>query len=186
MCLADCVIIVTVTLIHSLSLSLSPEWSDFYAQTYRRVGRLVGAFYDANGCPTEQVRFVEEQLKKQQQESVDDQYENELFPPCNLEYNNAKKETKFWCTKQSGGIARDWVGVPRQLFNLKNKQDFRCACIRDFGPETKNAIEYADEESVEPKNDQKQQDVGDLNNRRVREFAGCGAKATECIVKDKP
>lgn len=54
----------------------------------------MGAFYDQNGCPTEQVRFVEEQLEKAKQENLDEQYENELFPPCNLEYNNQKKETR--------------------------------------------------------------------------------------------
>lgn len=70
--------------------------------------------------------------------------------------------------------------MPRQLFKLKNKQDFRCACVRDFGPETKNAIEYADEEK--PETDQQ---VGDLNHPRVREFATCDPKAIECIVKDK-
>lgn len=80
---------------HSPNTSISlPEWSDFYAQNYRRVGRLVGAFYDQNGCPTGQVSFVEEQLEKAKQANLDDQYENELFPPCNLEYNNQKKETR--------------------------------------------------------------------------------------------
>ena len=90
---------------------------------------------------------------------------------------------RFWCTKQSGGIAREWIGVPRQLFNLKNnKKDFRCACVRDFGEETKNAIEYADEVSTKEK---KEQNVGDLLNPRVREFVNCPAKATECIIKEK-
>ena len=55
---------------------------------------MVGAFYDQNGCPTEQVRFVAEQLENAKQENLDEQYENELFPPCNLEYNNLKKETR--------------------------------------------------------------------------------------------
>lgn len=69
------------------------EWSDFYEKTYRRVGRLVGAFYDQNGCPTKQVRFVEEQLEKSNQVNLDDQYENEMYPPCNTEWNQQKKET---------------------------------------------------------------------------------------------
>lgn len=75
--------------------------------------------------------------------------------------------------------------MPRQLFNLKNKQDFRCACVRDFGPETKNAIEYADEEAQDDKQ-QTEQQVGDLNHPRVREFSTCSPTATECIVKEKP
>ena len=76
--------------------------------------------------------------------------------------------------------------MPRQLFNPKNKQDFRCACIRDFGPETKNAIEYADEEDDAKDRKSTEQNVGDLNNPRVREFTACSPKASECIVKDKP
>jgi len=158
------------------------EWSDFYEKSYRRVGRLVGAFYDQNGCPTEQVRFVEEQLEKAASDNLDDQYENELYPPCNMEFDQKKKETKFSCTKLSGGIKREWVGVPRQLFSLKNKKDFRCACVRDFGPETKVSIEYADEGEDEPRQEEY---VGDLKNPRVREFEGCPAKATECVVKNK-
>lgn len=107
------------------------EWSDFYEKSYRRVGRLVGGFYDQNGCPTQQVRFVDEQLEKASEENLDEQYENELYPSCNTEWNQNKKETSrlyaktvcwlgkssnclilfligFWCTKQSGGVQRDW------------------------------------------------------------------------------
>ena len=83
-----------LTGLKSESFSGVREWSDFYLRTYRRVGRLVGAFYDQNGCPTKQIEFLEEQLEKLNQNNLDEQYENELFPPCNTEWDNKKKETR--------------------------------------------------------------------------------------------
>ena len=32
-----------------------------------------------------------------------------------------------WCTLKSGGVTRDWVGVPRQLATAGGKS--RCACV---------------------------------------------------------
>ena len=46
----------------------------------------------------------------------------------------------------SGGIQRDWVGVPRQLFEPSTKS-FRCACINENelnGPRKGNLKEYPD------------------------------------------
>ena len=37
------------------------------------------------------------------------------FPPCNMEYK-VDKGTRFWCTKQSGGIERDLAG--KLIYNL--------------------------------------------------------------------
>lgn len=62
--------------------------------------------------------------------------------------------------------------------------------MRDFGPETKNAIEYADEEDSDQvyagrTANTQEYSVGDLNNPRVREFEGCARDSTECIIKDQ-
>ena len=38
--------------------------------------------------------------------------EKQMFPPCNVEWSQAEG-SRLWCTKKSGGITRDWVGVPR-------------------------------------------------------------------------
>ena len=35
-----------------------------------------------------------------------------------------------WLLRCSGGVARNWVGVPRQYFTGGRK---RCACVRDVG-----------------------------------------------------
>jgi hypothetical protein len=50
------------------------------------------------------------------------------YPPCNVEWD-AERGTRVWCTEKSGGISRDWVGVPRQLY-LPGSQDYRCACVK--------------------------------------------------------
>jgi hypothetical protein len=41
--------------------------------------------------------------------------EEKIFPPCNTEWSSAKG-LNVWCTNKSGGIDRDWVGVPRRYF----------------------------------------------------------------------
>lgn len=61
---------------------------------------------------------------KQQEEAQNFQ---RSFPPCNMEYK-VSKGTRFWCTKQSGGIERDWAGYPIQLFNQDTKT-FSCVCV---------------------------------------------------------
>lgn len=57
----------------------------------------------------------------------DEQNFQQEFPPCNMEYK-VNKGTRFWCTKQSGGIERDWAGYPIQLFNQDTKT-FSCVCM---------------------------------------------------------
>lgn len=57
----------------------------------------------------------------------------------------------------SGGVKRNWIGVPR-IFNERegNKDGSRCACVR-------------------PK---------DLSDPRVKEYANCAKSASECRVKE--
>lgn len=59
----------------------------------------------------------------------------------------------------SGGIDRDWVGVPRMLFETAGAQgSYRCACIE------LNSKEYEE------------------NKARLREYDGCEKYATKCNV----
>ena len=43
---------------------------------------------------------------------IENDVEKQMFPPCNVEWSQAEG-SRLWCTKKSGGITRDWVGVPR-------------------------------------------------------------------------
>ncbi|XP_070491849.1 neuferricin [Chironomus tepperi] len=116
---------------HVLSLSPSElvslkKWRDFYADNYDFVGRLIGRFYEVDGNPTEYFWSIDRKIQfgiKQQEEEKNFHRE---FPPCNMEYKK-DKGTRFWCTKQSGGIDRDWAGYPIQLFNQDSKT-YSCVC----------------------------------------------------------
>jgi hypothetical protein len=61
-------------------------------------------------------------------EKADEDVFKEKYPQCNVEY---KPETgsRVWCSKASGGIQRDWVGVPRSLYFVDSNK-IRCACVR--------------------------------------------------------
>ncbi|XP_013768193.1 neuferricin isoform X2 [Pundamilia nyererei] len=37
---------------------------------------------------------------------------------------------RFWCSTKSGGVARHWAGVPRQLFS-PGSSGVRCVCVED-------------------------------------------------------
>ena len=52
--------------------------------------------------------------------------EKRLFPACNSKWT-AAEGNEVWCTLKSGGVARDWVGVPRLLAAAGGKS--RCACV---------------------------------------------------------
>lgn len=56
----------------------------------------------------------------------------QVFPPCNSEW---KKDTggRVWCSTKSGGVTRDWVGVPR-IYTDPTARGSRCACVKNFGP----------------------------------------------------
>lgn len=105
------------------------NWKKFYDKDYTFVGLLVGRYYDANGHKTDYMTGVEHQIQiaideKSQAESVRQQY-----PPCNIEWK-AEIGTRVWCSYQSGGTKRDWIGVPRKFFQV-GQTDFRCACVPD-------------------------------------------------------
>ena len=86
-----------------------------------------------------------------------------MFPGCNSEWSKAKGH-RVWCTKKSGGIERDWVGVPRKLFYPGRKE--RCACVRTSGPP-----------STDPS---AKSDVGDLENPHLNEYKECRPEEASC------
>lgn len=47
----------------------------------------------------------------------------------------------------SGGIERDWVGVPRQLY-APGSGSYRCACVQEHNKNLANLKEYHDCEST--------------------------------------
>ena len=77
--------------------------------------------------------------------------------------------SRFWCTPRSGGVVREWAGVPRRLFYPG--REARCACVRPRGaPSTDPGDRRADR--------------GDLDNPHLQEYAGCEPDSRECRSKE--
>jgi len=139
------------------------EWSSFYNKDYTKVGLVSGNFYTPAGLPTPAWHALQASIEEARQDRDKHDVEKNMFPPCNVEWTQAKG-SRFWCTNKSGGVARSWVGVPRQLF-YPGRQP-RCACVRDRGPP-----------SVDPS---APSDTGDLDSPHVKAYPGCEGKLTEC------
>ena len=139
------------------------EWSSFYEKDYKRVGLLAGTFYDAQGKPTQHKKDLQKWIEQAHKDKDKDDVEKQMFPPCNVEWSK-EEGSRYWCTLKSGGISRDWRGVPRQLFYPG--QQPRCACVRDQGaPSTDPGAKT---------------DRGDLDSPHVKQYPGCQPTSWEC------
>lgn len=145
------------------------NWLSFYQKNYAAVGKLVGHFYDEDGNPTKALEdalaVIDAGLKLKEQRHE----ENKQFPPCNSEFNSGA--SRFWCSKNSGGIQRDWVGVPRQLY-LAGYDGYRCVCVRTTGPPSENV------------DSEEHNDRGDLDNPSLKEYKDCNPLFDWCLLKE--
>lgn len=136
------------------------EWIPTYRKEYRYVGKLAGTFYDNEGKPLPAMKKVKTLLKKAKEDKKKDEEDKKKFPPCNSSWSK-EGGSYVWCSNQSGGIARDWVGVPRQRFFTAGKDGTRdpmCVCVREEL----------------------------LNDPMLRVYAGCDPKATKCATELGP
>lgn len=131
------------------------SWASFYSSSYPILGRLEGMFFDSRGCQTPELTRVYGMFERVENEKSVQQEEENVFPECNSEWNSETKKGKVWCTTKSGGIERDWIGVPR-LYSKGESQ--RCAC---FNQDSEDAKEIGKFMSLYP---------------------GCKADATECVL----
>ena len=88
------------------------EWSSFYQKDYIKVRVVSGTFYDSEGGVTQHWRYLQDWTAQAHLDKDQDDVEKQMFPPCNMEWSQAEG-SRFWCTSKSGGINRDWKGVPR-------------------------------------------------------------------------
>jgi len=88
------------------------EWSSFYQKDYTKVGVVSGTFYDGEGGVTQHWKDLQDWIAQAHLDKDKDDVEKQMFPPCNVEWSQAEG-SRFWCTTKSGGITRDWKGVPR-------------------------------------------------------------------------
>ncbi|XP_047923877.1 neuferricin isoform X2 [Anser cygnoides] len=131
-------------------------------------GKLVGRFYDENGAPTEALRQAEAAMEEGLKLKAESDRRKEQFPPCNSEWSSAKG-SRFWCSRQSGGVNRDWIGVPRKLYT-PGSRGTQCVCVRTTGPP------WGQPDSTE------HSDRGDLDNPHLEEYDGCHPLAEQCVL----
>lgn len=105
------------------------QWKQFYDKDYTFVGLLTGRYYGIDGQKTEYMLKVEKQIDIAIAERERLKKLKVKYPPCNIEWK-VDTGTRVWCSAQSGGIDRDFVGVPRRMFEV-GKSEFRCACVPD-------------------------------------------------------
>ncbi|XP_059852886.1 neuferricin isoform X2 [Delphinus delphis] len=91
------------------------SWLSFYEKNYEFIGRVTGRFYGEDGLPTPELTQAEAMITKGLEANKQELKEKQKFPPCNAEWSSTRG-SRFWCSQRSGGVSRDWIGVPRKLF----------------------------------------------------------------------
>jgi hypothetical protein len=105
------------------------NWLEFYKKEYTVVGVVEGLYFDASGAATPATRDVEAMwhtvaAAKEEQAAL-----TTLFPPCDMTFTMGVGG-RVWCATNSGGIKRDWVGVPRLFFTPFSSEP-RCVCVHN-------------------------------------------------------
>ncbi|KZC04583.1 Neuferricin, partial [Dufourea novaeangliae] len=134
------------------------DWLQFYNENYIYKGKLNGRYYSEDGTPTEESYNVQRMLKHAKERESEEGHRKRMFPPCNVEWN-PDSGTVVWCSKKSGGIEREWFGVPRMLFESPNSQQYRCACVK------LDSKEYEETKGM------------------LREYSGCPKTSIKCAVR---
>jgi Cytochrome b5-like Heme/Steroid binding domain len=102
------------------------DWVKFYHESYDYVGRLNGHFFDAEGKPKAAIYQAQKAAEQAIANRAVDTALSERFPPCNSRWSQ-NEGGEFWCSVDSGGINRKWIGVVRHL--QEPGHDARCACV---------------------------------------------------------
>ncbi|XP_043273279.1 neuferricin [Venturia canescens] len=117
-----------ISSLSNLQLKSIKTWIKFYNENYIYKGKLIGRYYDKNGNPTTEYETFEARVKLAEDEQNKEEEKMKMFPPCNVEWK-VDVGTRVWCTQQSGGISREWAGVPRKYFEGVDQGKQRCACV---------------------------------------------------------
>jgi len=104
------------------------SWRKQYHRDYTFIGRMIGHYYDLSGNPTQAWHDVQKQLKIHEEAENAKKQEDLRYPRCNTKWTQVEG-SEVWCSTNSGGTVRDWVGVPRELQKPGNI-DGRCACVQ--------------------------------------------------------
>lgn len=132
------------------------SWSSFYSSNYPLLGKLEGLYYDSQGCATQELHRVIKMLSNSEEDKAVRQEQEKSFPECNSEWNSDTKKGRVWCSTKSGGVERDWVGLPRIY---KDGETTRCACFNQDAPDAPQL------------------------SKLMSVYPNCKIDATECILK---
>ncbi|XP_028277255.1 neuferricin isoform X2 [Parambassis ranga] len=118
-----------VSTLSPLQLVALYDWLAFYQREYQAVGLLIGGFYSETGQPTDALLQVQSSLAEGKRLQAQTKAEMLRYPACNSEWS-AARGGRVWCSTRSGGVVRDWTGVPRKLFSA-GSHGVRCVCVED-------------------------------------------------------
>ncbi|XP_045445389.1 neuferricin homolog [Melitaea cinxia] len=130
------------------------NWRQTFRVKYKYIGSLAGRYYDKNGEETVYMTQLKQRIKNCKQEKEEAKKQDQIYPPCNIAWSE-KDGTRVWCTKTSGGINRNWEGVPRQLFTPGEKRP-RCVCVN----------------------------LEKVDSSLLKEYEGCSSSSKECSVNN--
>ncbi|XP_054264894.1 neuferricin-like isoform X1 [Macrosteles quadrilineatus] len=139
------------------------DWVKFYFKEYTYKGKLVGRYYDKTGNPTGYLHKLQLKLEEADRDEKDKNKYKLMYPPCNVEWT-PEEGSRVWCSKRSGGIERDWIGVPRKFYE-PGGSSYRCACVNNadlpqvISPET-----------------------GKVRSKNIEEYEDCHPKSSSCFV----
>ncbi|CAL8115734.1 unnamed protein product [Orchesella dallaii] len=131
------------------------DWINFYLnhEVYKFVGLHKGWYFDDKGLKTKHMIELEKALTRADELDAAMAEDEKLFPGCNMEWT-AEKGSHVWCSKNSGGINRDWAGLPRNF--VDGDKPSRCVCTHpNF-----------------------------LADPRIKLFDGCNPKSEFCNLKN--
>ena len=95
------------------------------------MGYVTGRYYDAKGKPTTALKKAQSVIQAGRREAQDDDDDNTRYPSCNSRWSQGGGEV--WCSTLSGGVRREWEGVPRQYHKPRTAGaggEVRCVCVR--------------------------------------------------------
>uniref|UniRef100_A0A1B6C9H9 Neuferricin n=1 Tax=Clastoptera arizonana TaxID=38151 RepID=A0A1B6C9H9_9HEMI len=138
------------------------QWLEFYYKEYVYKGKLAGRYFDSNGLPTLYNHKLTARIEEADKNEENKLQSKLMYPPCNVEWS-VEDGSRVWCTTSSGGIDRDWVGVPRKLY-LPGQNKYRCACV--------NLLHSSNTFPAD----------NTLRNGNLEEYTGCHPKSSSCHV----
>lgn len=142
------------------------SWMSFYEKDYKHIGVVEGSFYDKNGDELAMMHVYKNKLKTAKREQELLESDRELFPPCNSEWSK-DRGGRIWCSNRSGGIKREWEGVPRLYYTAGSNKP-RCACVRTTGPPSTDL------------NQKNHKNRGDLENPNLQVYPNCKPESISC------